>query len=81
MVSMYPYLTYGGAGPANGGLHGHCGRVGDPSPVEQDQDGKGVKARMVGCKPNVKTYYVVQYNHLLPYLHSPLDRPAGRARH
>ena len=29
---MYPYLTYGGAGPATGGLQGHCGRVGDPDP-------------------------------------------------
>ena len=33
-ISMYPYLTHGGAGPATGGLQGRCGRVGDPIIVQ-----------------------------------------------
>ena len=34
---MGPYPTYGGPGPVTGASTGRQGRLGNPSPVEQDQ--------------------------------------------
>ena len=40
--STYPYPTYGGVGPASGGLQGARRLAYDPDPVEPDQVRKGV---------------------------------------
>ena len=40
---MYPYPTHGGAGPVSGGHRGRQGSVQNPSPLREDQGGKGVK--------------------------------------
>ena len=40
---MYPYPSYGAAGPVSGGLEGRQGRVLDADPLEEDRGGKGVK--------------------------------------
>ena len=40
---MYPYPSYGAAGPVSGGLEGRQGRVQNPYHAHHDTDGKGVK--------------------------------------
>ena len=46
---MYPYPSYGGAGPVAAGLQLYrvipwsFGRIADPNPLREDQGGKGVK--------------------------------------
>ena len=41
---IHTYPAYGGPGPVTGGLGDDSGDIGNPTPVCQEQGGKGVKA-------------------------------------
>ena len=43
---MYPYPSYGAAGPVSGGLQGRQGRVENPCHPGGDTRGKGVKTEI-----------------------------------
>ena len=54
---MYPYPSYGAAGPVSGGLRGRQGRVLDAGRLEDDREGKGVKKSVVwaGATPPLQS--------------------------
>ena len=50
---IYPYPTYGGVGPASGGLQGARRLAYDPDHIGCDQGGKGVKPFPTLCRLSV----------------------------